>query len=152
MSRILTTPVGSLPRPQRLMHLMYAHQEGGQSSADLDAAVADAVREAVSMQLRAGVDIVSDGEIGEAGFVNYANERLTGFGGEAAPWSIADLVEAPELIVEQYGGDAGAHIMPANCEGEVSYVGDALLPRDIDNLRAALGYHAVRSCPRRRQA
>ena len=31
--------------------------------------------------------------------------------------------------------------MPANCEGAVSYVGQALLQRDIDNLRAALDGH-----------
>lgn len=141
MSRIRTTHVGSLPRPERLTKLMYAHQEGAARNDDLDAAVADAVHDAVAMQRRAGIDVVSDGEMGKAGFVNYVNERLTGFGGQAAPWTIADLADTPELLVAQYGGDAGAHIMPANCEAEVSYVGRDLLARDIDNLRAALGDH-----------
>jgi 5-methyltetrahydropteroyltriglutamate--homocysteine methyltransferase len=141
MSRILTTHVGSLPRPEALTRLMYAHQEGAPPSGDLQTAVTGAVRDVVAMQLRAGIDIVSDGEMSKPGFVNYVTERLTGFGGQAAPWSIADLAEAPELIAEQYGGDAGAHIMPANCEGAVSYMGRALLQRDIDNLRAALGDH-----------
>jgi 5-methyltetrahydropteroyltriglutamate--homocysteine methyltransferase len=138
MTTVLTTHVGSLPRPEHLTKLMYAHQEGAQNGG-LATAVADAVKEVVAMQRRAGIDIVSDGEMGKAGFVNYVNERLTGFGGQAAPWSIADLADAPELIVEQYGGEAGAHIMPANCEGEVGYVGQGLLERDIANLKAALG-------------
>jgi 5-methyltetrahydropteroyltriglutamate--homocysteine methyltransferase len=147
MTRVPTTHVGSLPRPEHLTKLMYAHQEGAQSDGELDAAVADAVKDVVAMQLRAGVDIVSDGEMGKAGFVNYVNERLTGFGGQAAPWSIADLADAPELIVEQYGGEAGAHIMPANCQGDVRYVGHALLERDIANLKGALGDHEAAFMP-----
>jgi 5-methyltetrahydropteroyltriglutamate--homocysteine methyltransferase len=138
---IRTTHVGSLPRPEALTELMYAHQEG--QDVDLDAAVSHAVREVVEMQVRAGIDVISDGEMGKPGFVNYVSDRLSGFGGQAAPWTIADLADAPELIVSQYGGEAGAHIMPANCEGAVSYVGHALLQRDLDNLRAALDSHDV---------
>ncbi len=147
MTDILTTHVGSLPRPDDLTQLMYVHQEGAGSNDELDAAVADAVREAVAMQLRAGVDVVSDGEMGKAGFVNYVNERLTGFGGQAAPWVISDLTDAPELLMQQYGGEAGAHIMPANCQGEVSYIGHAYLQRDIANLKAALGDHDAAFMP-----
>jgi len=141
VTRIRTTHVGSLPRPEELTKLMYAHQEGKAVDGELEEAVARAVRDVVAMQRRVGIDVVSDGEMGKAGFVNYVNERLTGFGGSAPPWSIADLAEAPELIVEQYGGEAGAHIMPQNCQGEVRYVGQEQLQRDIDNLRAALGDH-----------
>ena len=137
MSHIRTTHVGSLPRPEALTQLMYAHQEG-KTNGELEAAVSAAVREIVDMQLRAGIDVISDGEMGKPGFVNYVGERLTGFGGQAAPWTISDLADAPELLIEQYGGEAGAHIMPANCEGAVTYTGHALLQRDIDNLRAAL--------------
>ncbi len=147
MSRILTTHAGSLPRPDHLTKLMYAHQEGAKSDAELERAVAGAVQEVVAMQVRAGVDVLSDGEMGKAGFVNYVNERLTGFGGQAAPWVIEDLAEAPELIAEQYGGEAGAHIMPASCQGEVSYVGHALLERDISNLKAALDDHDAAFMP-----
>jgi 5-methyltetrahydropteroyltriglutamate--homocysteine methyltransferase len=141
VTHIRTTHVGSLPRPEALTKLMYAHQEGAQSDGALEDAVAEAVRDVVAAQLRTGIDVVSDGEMGKAGFVNYVNERLTGFGGEAAPWSIIDLADAPELAVEQYGGDAGAHILPANCVGDVAYTGQALLQRDIDTLLAALGDH-----------
>ncbi len=135
---VRTTHVGSLPRPETLTRLMYLHQEGGGDVAGLEAAVTDAVHDVVAMQHGGGIDIVSDGEMGKPGFVNYVRERLAGFGGQAPPWSIDDLAAAPELAIAQYGGEAGAHIMPANCEGPVSYVGAAAVQRDIDTLRLAL--------------
>jgi 5-methyltetrahydropteroyltriglutamate--homocysteine methyltransferase len=138
MSHVRTTHVGSLPRTAELTRLMYRHQEGVSSGTDLDDAITAAVREVVAMQTRAGIDVVSDGEMGKPGFVNYVTERLTGFGGQAEPWTIEDLDAAPELLVSQYGGEAGAHIMPANCQGEVTYSGHTLVQRDIDNLQAAL--------------
>jgi 5-methyltetrahydropteroyltriglutamate--homocysteine methyltransferase len=138
MTTVRTTHVGSLPRPEALTRLMYAHQEGTGDAAALEAAVTDAVLDVVAMQHGAGIDVVSDGEMGKPGFVNYVRERLDGFGGQAPPWSIDDLAAAPELAIAQYGGEAGAHIMPANCEGPVSYVGDAAVRRDIDTLRLAL--------------
>lgn len=117
MTRILTTHVGSLPRSDQLTKLMYAHQEASADEAQLAAAVRQAVRDVVARQRELGIDVISDGEMGKAGFVNYVADRLAGFGGEAVPWSIRDLAEAPELLAQQYGGEAGAHIMPANCEG-----------------------------------
>lgn len=138
MTTVRTTHVGSLPRPETLTRLMYAHQEGKDDPAELETAITDAVHEVVATQHGAGIDIVSDGEMGKPGFVNYVRERLSGFGGQAPPWSIDDLEAAPELALEQYGGEAGAHIMPANCEGEVRYVGDAAVARDVDTLRLAL--------------
>jgi len=135
---VRTTHVGSLPRPEALTRLMYLHQEGTGDEAELDAAVTDAVHDVVAMQHGADIDVVSDGEMGKPGFVNYVRERLAGFGGQAGAWSIDDLEAAPELAIAQYGGEAGAHIMPANCEGPVSYVGAAAVQRDIDTLRLAL--------------
>ncbi|GAA4859398.1 cobalamin-independent methionine synthase II family protein [Actinomycetospora straminea] len=133
-----TTHVGSLPRPEALTRLMYQHQEGAGDAAELEAAVTEAVHDVVAMQHGAGIDVVSDGEMGKPGFVNYVRERLTGFSGQAPGWSIDDLEAAPELAIAQYGGEAGAHIMPANCEGPVSYVGAEAVARDIATLRLAL--------------
>src|SRR5689334_18380043 len=128
---VRTTHVGSLPRPDALTRLMYLHQEGTGDAGELEAAITDAVHDVVAMQHGAGIDVVSDGEMGKPGFVNYVGERLEGFGGQAGAWSIDDLEAAPELAIAQYGGEAGAHIMPANCEGPVSYVGAAAVQRDI---------------------
>ena len=62
--RILTTHVGSLPRPRLLLDLILAKEE----SRPVDAAVfetrsEDAVAEVVAQQVSAGVDIISDGEM-----------------------------------------------------------------------------------------
>ena len=143
MTRIRTTHVGSLPRPENLTRLMYLHQEGHCDDGELSAAVRTAVDDAVAMQHRVGIDIASDGEMGKPGFLNYVAERLTGFGGRATPWGIDDLQAAPELLEAQYGGEAGAHIMPMNCEGDVRYVGTDPLRIDLDNLREAADRHAV---------
>ncbi|MFC5138731.1 cobalamin-independent methionine synthase II family protein [Actinomycetospora rhizophila] len=135
---VRTTHVGSLPRPDALTRLMYLHQEGKGDAGELEAAITDAVHDVVAMQHGAGIDVVSDGEMGKPGFVNYVGERLEGFGGQAGAWSIDDLEAAPELAIAQYGGEAGAHIMPANCEGPVRYVGAAAVQRDVDTLKLAL--------------
>src|SRR3712207_2036339 len=57
--RILTTHVGSLPRPDDLVQLMYAKQEGQPiDRATFDERVRGAVAEAVAKQQQAGIDVV----------------------------------------------------------------------------------------------
>ena len=51
MTRISTTHVGSLPRPQNLLELMYRHQEGAKPDDGLADAIEDAVRVWVATQL-----------------------------------------------------------------------------------------------------
>ena len=77
--RILTTHVGSLPRPPDLLEMINAKEEG--RPFDLSryrARVKSAVREAVEKQAAAGIDISADGEMGRVGFIPYVNERLSG--------------------------------------------------------------------------
>jgi 5-methyltetrahydropteroyltriglutamate--homocysteine methyltransferase len=138
--RILTTHTGSLPRPERLTELVYARQEGKDVDADefrkeATAATIDAVRR----QREAGIDIVSDGEMNKPGFVNYIGQRLSGFGGQGAPWALADMEDMPKLVQALYGGPGGTHIMMPRCEGEVTYIGQEQVAEDIANLRVALG-------------
>lgn len=141
--RVLTTHTGSLPRPNDLTQLMYAHQEGRPVDAEIDQRLPGEVSDIVGRQRAAGIDVVSDGELGKVGYVNYIVDRLAGFGGQAEPWSFTDQTVAPELATAQYAGEAGKHIMPPNCEGEISYVGHEQLRRDLDNLRAAADAHGV---------
>ena len=56
--RILTTHVGSLPRPGPLLDRM----RSGERGEEMDSAVAEAVTEAVRQQAIHGVDVVTDGE------------------------------------------------------------------------------------------
>ena len=138
--RIRTTHTGSLPRPPRLTELVFARQEGREVDRDeLRSAVVDATADVVRRQRDAGIDIVSDGEMNKPGFVNYIGQRLSGFGGEGRPWSLADMDDLPDLVMALYGGPGGTHIKMPRCEGEIRYIGHDLVAEDIANLRAALG-------------
>ena len=73
--RILTTHVGSLPRPKQLLDLMQAKDTGER----FESAVSSAVRDVVRKQVESGLDVVTDGEQGKLGFFAYITERLAGF-------------------------------------------------------------------------
>ena len=99
--RILTTHVGSLPRPAPLLDKM----RDGERGPDLDGAVAQAVGAAVDQQLAHGVDVVTDGEQGKTGFFAYIGERLTGFeprpGLKAHQWT-AEVSSFPEYYAAYF--------------------------------------------------
>ena len=76
---ILTTHVGSLPRPDDLFELMLARQDGKPSDETAFALrVRQAVADSVKQQVAAGLDVVSDGEMGKPSFITYAAQRLDG--------------------------------------------------------------------------
>ena len=79
-TRILTTHAGSLPRPDDLLELLWA-KEDGQAGADegFRKRLPSAVNEIVRAQVDAGIDIPSDGELGKTSFFNYVTSRLEGF-------------------------------------------------------------------------
>src|SRR3954463_3258048 len=82
--RILTTHVGSLPRPPELLEAVgaLAGQNGG-TTADAqqayDAILRDGVADLVRRQAAAGIDIISDGELGKASWATYILDRVSGF-------------------------------------------------------------------------
>jgi len=72
--RILTTHVGSLPRPDDLFELMLARMDGKPIDDGTYAArVRQAVKDSVKQQVDAGLDVVSDGEMGKPSFITYAS-------------------------------------------------------------------------------
>src|ERR1700761_880737 len=78
--RILTTHAGSLPRPADLLAMVEAKQDGKPvASARYEARLTEAVGQIVRRQAEIGIDVVDDGEYGKPGFVNYVNDRLSGF-------------------------------------------------------------------------
>src|SRR5437867_12688644 len=79
--RILTTHTGSLPRPDDLVELMYAKEEG-RAAPGLEERVPGAVVDVVQRQLEAGVDVINDGEVSKPSYGTYVKDRLTGFEGE----------------------------------------------------------------------
>lgn len=149
MSRILTTHVGSLPRPHGLLEMMRLKfgSEGSQSVDD-DAyqnEVRKAVKDIVRKQAEVGIDVVTDGEMSKTGFFTYANERLTGL--TPNPGIKFDLfpseVQAfPEYYKEYFQqamiGGTVLKFVPMACTGPVRYRGQDAMRKDIDNLKAAL--------------
>src|SRR5437667_11190047 len=77
--RILTTHVGSLPRPPDLLAMIQAKEQGEPFDAGSYAnRVKGAVAEVVKQQAEAGIDILADGEMGRLGFIPYVDELLAG--------------------------------------------------------------------------
>ena len=146
--RILTTHVGSLPRPDDLRALILQKQQGEAiDEAAFAARVKTAVAETVQRQAETGIDIVADGEMGRIGFIPYVNERLAGIEPSASAetanyWGQSREYRAfPEFYAwtASLPGTAGQTGRTRwVCTGPVSYKGMAALQLDIANLKAAL--------------
>ena len=143
--RILTTHVGSLIRPPRLLEFLRAKQEHRSYDERAHAAcLKDSVAEVVHQQAATGIDVVSDGEFGKAiSWSQYALERLTGFerrpfaGGN--PWTRgADRDRFKGFYAEMDSRDQGATTSESVVVGPIRYTGQAALQRDIDDFKAAL--------------
>src|ERR1700735_5150260 len=118
--RILTTHVGSLPRPQEVVDLLFAQDRGETGDAKkFDATIRSAVADAIGKQARAGVDIVSDGEMGKISYATYIRHRLTGFEGDSARPTPQDLDEYPEYRDRLVAGGASAKYRRPVCKGAI---------------------------------
>ncbi|MFN0057717.1 MAG: 5-methyltetrahydropteroyltriglutamate--homocysteine methyltransferase [Planctomycetota bacterium] len=73
---LAVTGIGSWPRPRWLLKAIHEHMEGRLSEAEFQATADDAVRLAVEAQLRAGVDLVTDGEQRRDGYASFVGGRL----------------------------------------------------------------------------
>jgi 5-methyltetrahydropteroyltriglutamate--homocysteine methyltransferase len=81
-SRILTTHVGSLPRPAALAELLLRQQQGETvDEAELWRQSEMAVEAVVRKQCEVGIDIGNDGEQPRVAFHTYVARRMHGFGG-----------------------------------------------------------------------
>jgi 5-methyltetrahydropteroyltriglutamate--homocysteine methyltransferase len=154
--RILTTHVGSLPRPESIKALLRARL-GGQplDESQLAVRVAEAVTAVVRQQAEVGLDVISDGEMGKTSFLAYAEQRLTGFVPMAAnapdvPSSNVGSSWARRLdtrrewqAFREYYAEYLPRAMPpaappSVCQGPITYQGQALLQRDLATFKTAL--------------
>jgi 5-methyltetrahydropteroyltriglutamate--homocysteine methyltransferase len=95
--RILTTHVGSLPRPPKLRDLLVRQDRGEViDEADLGREVETAVEHVVRKQLEVGIDIGNDGEQPRVGFSTYVSRRMQGFGGESRRPPAREMAEFPD--------------------------------------------------------
>jgi len=147
--RILTTHVGSLPRPPDLLAMILEKEHGGFDAAAYADRVRRAVAEVVQKQADARIDIVADGEMGRFGFIPYVNERLSGLEARPNPRSEGTWARSREHLAfpEYYawaaqmpGAAGGSQRTQWVCTGPIAYKGQQALARDIDNLKAALAH------------
>src|SRR5262249_59125954 len=77
--RIVTTHVGSPPRPDSLSAKLFARMTGQPCDAQaFSAELRDSVRGIVERQSELGIDVVSDGEFSKISFQYYVTDRLGG--------------------------------------------------------------------------
>ncbi len=137
--RILTTHVGSLPRPDDLIALLIAKDRGERlDEAALAARVPEAVAEIVRKQIACGTDIVSDGEFGKISYVNYVKHRIEGFGAPAPlDWTPQDLADHPAPRPAA-SPPAESNPDPPACRGPLSVRDRAPLEADLASFRNAV--------------
>ena len=76
MTGIKTTHVGSLPRSQDVVDLIFAREnEQPFDQVTFDATMQDACASTVKRQKAAGIDIVSDGETSKISYSTYVKDR-----------------------------------------------------------------------------
>ncbi|MCS6835315.1 MAG: cobalamin-independent methionine synthase II family protein [Anaerolineae bacterium] len=138
--RILTTHVGSLPRPQAVVDQLFAQDRGeGYDPAEFDRVMTEAVIEVARKQRAVGVDIISDGEMSKISYATYVRHRLTGFEiadvPRATPKDLDDFPAFKERLAQQ-GGTPKYH-RPV-VRGPIAIKDFEPLYKDIANLKAAL--------------
>ncbi|MGI4944608.1 MAG: cobalamin-independent methionine synthase II family protein [Janthinobacterium lividum] len=137
--RILTTHVGSLPRPKNVSDMLFAREAG--ESVDPQAfadTVAEAVRDVVARQRAAGVDIPSDGEMSKISYATYIGERLTGFSGDSERRIPADLLLVPSYAKRLAGSGGTPSYKRPCCTGDIAVRTMEPLHADIARFQAAL--------------
>ncbi len=162
LDRILTTHVGSLPRPDDLVELY----RNDAPESQLQPRLRLAIGEVVHRQSDFGIDVVNDGEFGKAmrrsvdfgAWWSYVYDRLAGFelreeaaqkGRAAWTFGSKERKEFAEFYAEEasagqggavaaQGATSSARMYGLTCTAPVKYTGKAIVEHDIENLKAAL--------------
>src|ERR1041384_865096 len=157
--RILTTHVGSLPRPADLGAMWSTKDPTAEDQAALQTRLRSAVGEFVRAQTDVGIDIPNDGEFGKpmrastdrGAWGNYIFDRVSGFTPTSAETLAPDTAKsgAPMRIVgvrweqrefAEFYADTGlgAPSTPAlrpTCTGPIAYTAQQFLRDQLVNLR-----------------
>ena len=137
--RFLTTHTGSLPRPEDLIRMMYAKEEGVPVDATaLSQRVGAAVDEVVRKQAAAGVDVINDGEMSKPSYATYIKDRLSGFGGTGNTFVYQDLFDFPNLARRVFGDPGRSRRKTPACNAAIGVRNPQAAQADVDHLKAAL--------------
>ena len=159
--RILTTHVGSLPRPADLRAMWAKQSSTAEDETALQTRLRSAVGEVVLAQKSAGIDIPNDGEFGKpmraatdrGAWGNYIFDRLSGFAATSAQTIAPDTAApgAPMRIVgvrweqrefAEFYADTGlgapsTAAMRPTCIGPIAYSAQIFLREQLANLKTA---------------
>ena len=140
--RFLTTHVGSLPRAQDLVELIFAKEEGAVvDETALAERIETAVQYVVDRQAEAGVDIINDGEQSKPSYATYIKDRLNGFGGAGNSYVFQDIEDFP-TVKERIFADTGRKKRNAPaCDGPISVKDMVAVETDASTLNSALAKH-----------
>jgi 5-methyltetrahydropteroyltriglutamate--homocysteine methyltransferase len=170
--RILTSHVGSLPRPDHLIDANSAREAGGIDDAAFQVLLRDAVANVVRRQRAAGIDVPNDGEYGKAmghrvnyrAWWSYCFNRLGGLElgttglydipakrsrpGEVVLTSFADRRDRLAFDEAYRDPDSGVSTGPRAtlwpvCVGPLTYTGRAAIDDDIAHLKRALKANGI---------
>ncbi len=153
-NRIIVSHAGTMPRPDDLQELILA---GPAKAEEFQKRLPGAIAEVVRRQVKAGVDVVNDGELGKlGGFSGYVRDRMSGITqGELKPGqephnvNKRDALEFPGAYAvyaanarrrsaERTGGPGGTGNEPYFCTEPLKYIGKANVETDIARLKAAV--------------
>ena len=152
-TRILTTHVGSLIRPPKLIEFWRSIEDGKPyDEAAFETCLTESVAEVVRQQAEIGIDIVSDGEFSKGlNWAFYIFKRLKGIA--VRPATAEELQDPmasmsggrdrrafPEFYAEYdaatgLGKRLGYRVV---VNGEISYCGQSQVGRDVRNIAAGL--------------
>jgi 5-methyltetrahydropteroyltriglutamate--homocysteine methyltransferase len=138
--RIVTTHVGSLPRPPALSAKLLARMTGqNYDPKALSDELHQAVIGIVAKQAALGIDVVSDGEFSKTSFQYYVTDRLSGLTPIAPKAGVRSTRENRAFpAFYKNGSHSGTQATRYACTGPIAYVGHDQLAADIANLKAGL--------------
>src|SRR6185503_9594442 len=138
--RILTTHVGSLPRPQSLSAKLFARATGaGFDQKALADELEQSVKDIVRKQGELGIDVISDGELSKTSFQYYVTDRLSGIE-PFKPKPGVRVTRENRAFPTFYkdGSHSGTQPTRYACTGPLKYVGHEQVAADIAHLKGAL--------------
>ncbi|MFN3450625.1 MAG: cobalamin-independent methionine synthase II family protein [Sphingorhabdus sp.] len=141
--RFLTTHVGSLPREDDLIEIMFAKEDGlPLDLAAVDARIAEAVQFVVDRQAEAGLDIINDGEQSKPSYATYIKDRLNGFGGTGNSFAFQDIEDYPSTKERVFSDPGRKHRKTPACNAPITVKDMTAVDRDATALNASLAKHA----------
>jgi len=136
---ILTTTVGSLPRPPWMVPYLRGEKE---LPADWEETLHKETVKVMKEQLDVGLKVINDGELGRGDYVSEARKRMSGFDAESIAPGAADLEEATEYS-DKFEGRKGlltltkkTEVKAAACSAPPTYTEEGMqdLKREINRV------------------